>query len=93
LTKTHTLPSKKDRVAVYEIRIRGHLDKDWTEWFHGLTLTHTCDGHTILTGPVADQSALRSVLNRIWNLNLALISVNLVESNRKIDRTPIELGS
>lgn len=81
MSEAHVPPARQGGAAIYEIRIRGHLDKDWAEWFEGLTLTHTNDGHTILTGPLADQPALHGVLNRIRNLNLALISVNQVESN------------
>lgn len=81
MSEAHAPPARQDGAAIYEIRIRGHLDKEWAEWFEGLTLTHTDDGHTILTGPLADQPALHGVLNRIRNLNLALVSVNRVESN------------
>jgi hypothetical protein len=81
MSEAHAPPARQDGATIYEIRIRGHLDKEWAEWFEGLTLTHTDDGHTILTGPLAGQPALHGVLNRIRNLNLALVSVNRVESN------------
>ena len=64
--------------AVYEIRIRDRLDEDWVEWFDTMTLTHTSEGQTILTGPVADQAALHGLLSRISDLNLTLISVTQV---------------
>ncbi len=81
MSEAHIPPARQDKAVIYEICIRGHLDKEWAEWFEGLTLTHTNDGHTVLTGPLADQPSLHGVLNRIRNLNLALISVNWVESN------------
>ena len=65
--------------AIYEIRIRDRLDEDWVEWFDTMTLTHTGEGQTILTGPVADQAALHGLLSRISDLNLTLISVTQVE--------------
>jgi hypothetical protein len=65
--------------TIYEIRIRDRLDEDWSEWFDTMTLTHTSEGQTILTGPVADQAALHGLLSRISDLNLTLISVTQVE--------------
>ena len=67
--------------AIYEIRFRGRLDEDWVEWFDDMTLTHTCEGHTLLTGPVPDQAALYG--NKIRNLNLDLISVAQIEPSSK----------
>lgn len=72
-----TGPTESKR-AIYEIRIRDRLDEDWSEWFDTMTLTHTSEGQTILTGPVADQAALHGLLSRISDLNLTLISVNQV---------------
>jgi hypothetical protein len=58
----------------YEIRVRGQLDRHWSEWFAGLTVAHL-NGETILSGALADQAALHGVLARIRDLNLTLISV------------------
>lgn len=80
--KMHT-PTPKKRPTIYEIRIRGRLDKDWVEWFDNMTLTHTSEGQTILTGPIPDQAALHGTLNRIRDLNLGLISVTQAESAAK----------
>lgn len=66
----------KDRPAHYQIKIEGQLDGRWQDWFEGLTIIHTEDGHTILSGPIRDQAALHGVLKKITNLGLALISVN-----------------
>jgi len=73
-----TRPTESKR-AIYEIRIRDRLDEDWSEWFDRMTLTHTSEGQTILTGPVADQAALHGLLSKISDLNLTLISVTQVE--------------
>lgn len=74
-------PTKKP--VIYQIHIRGRLDEDWVEWFDDMTLTHTAEGDTVLTGPVPDQAALHGLLNKIRNLNLDLISVTQVESSSK----------
>jgi hypothetical protein len=63
----------------YEFCVQGHLDPDWAEWFDDFTLTHRSDGVTVLVGPVVDQAALHSLLNKIRDLGLTLISVNLVD--------------
>jgi hypothetical protein len=58
-----------------EIKIKGHLDQRWSEWFAGLTLTHLEGDETLLSGPLPDQPALHGLLERIRDLNLTLISV------------------
>ena len=63
----------------YEIRVKGELDPIWAEWFEGLKLTHNPDGNTVLTGPIVDHTALHSILLKIRDLNLKLISVNEIE--------------
>ena len=68
---------------VYQIRIKGHLDDSWSEWFEGLRMTYEEDGTTVLTGLVADQPALHGLLIKIRDLGLPLLSVNRVESERE----------
>jgi hypothetical protein len=63
----------------YEIRIKGHLDPKWAEWFYDLALTHESDGTTTLRGPLPDQTALHSVLDRIRDMNLPLVSVTQIQ--------------
>ena len=62
--------------AIYQIRIKGHLGPQWTEWFGGLTITLEDDGATLLTGPVVDQAALHGLLKRVRDLGMPLLSVN-----------------
>jgi len=60
----------------YEIRLKGHLDESWADWFEGLTFTHESDGSTTLTGENIDQAALHGLLKKIRDLGLPLLSVN-----------------
>jgi hypothetical protein len=59
----------------YEIKIKGHLDPHWTDWFAGMKLTHLEGNETLLAGWLPDQGALHGLLERIRDLNLTLISV------------------
>jgi hypothetical protein len=65
----------------YEIRVQGHLGSSAATWFPGLTIRCEANGETILTGPVADQSALHGILMRVRDLGLPLILVRRVETN------------
>ncbi len=60
---------------VYQIRIKGHLGREWTDWFEGLTITLEDSGETLLTGPVVDQAALHGVLKKVRDLAMPLLSV------------------
>jgi len=64
---------------VYQIRIKGHLGPQWTNWFEGLTITLEEEGDTLLTGPVVDQAALHGLLKKVRDLGMPLLSVNSVE--------------
>jgi len=57
-----------------EVRIKGHVKQDWSDWFGALIVTSQANGETILTGNLPDQSALLGLLNRIHGLNLELLS-------------------
>ena len=65
--------------TVYQIRIKGHLSDQWTNWFEGLTITLEEDGDTLLTGLVPDQAALFGLLKKVRDLGLPLVSINCVE--------------
>ena len=69
---------------LYEIRLKGHLDDRWSDWFGGLTITLEEDGDTLLTGPVIDQAALHGLLKKVRDLGMPLVSVSPVESGYPI---------
>jgi hypothetical protein len=66
-------------MRAYNVRVKGHLDRCWSDWLGGLTVTHHADGTTVLAGTVADQAALYGILARIRDLGLTLISVTPAE--------------
>jgi hypothetical protein len=68
--------------GLYEIRIKGHLDDRWTDWFEGLTIIREASGETLLSGQVADQAALHGLLRKVRDLGMPLVSVNRIESNQ-----------
>jgi hypothetical protein len=63
---------------VYQIRVKGHLGRHWTDWFGGLTITALDNGETLLTGSVVDQAALHGVLKKVRDLGMPLVSVSPV---------------
>lgn len=73
--------SDPDLPLTYEIRVRGRLGTHWAEQFEGLSIAWDDSGDTLLTGPVVDQAALHSILRRVRDLGVQLISVARVEAN------------
>ena len=68
-----------------EIRIRGEIDKGWSDWFGNLTITHTSDGDSLFAGSVRDQAELRGTLSKLADLGLELVSVNTkFEGNTRV---------
>ncbi len=59
-----------------EIRVKGQIDQDWSDWIGGLTITHTTPGETVLTGSVRDQAALYGLVSRLADLGLQLIALS-----------------
>ena len=75
-----------------EIRIKGHLKQDWSDWFGDLIVSNQSDGVTSLSGVIPDQSALLGLLNRIHGLNVQLVSFsqsdNLPTSHSEPEKEP-----
>ena len=67
-------------MTVYDIRVAGEIDTQWSAWLEGLTITHPRPGETKISGDIIDQAALHGTLNRIRNLNLSLLSVTRIET-------------
>ena len=68
---------------IYQIRVKGYLEEEWSDWFDGMAVAHLENGETILTGPIVDQSALFGMLFKVSTLNMTLLSVNLVSIDQK----------
>jgi hypothetical protein len=69
------LEIEKAQQMVYQIRIKGHLGREWADWFEDLTITLEGNGETLLTGPVVDQAALYGLLRKVRDLAMPLLSV------------------
>jgi hypothetical protein len=67
---------------VYQIRLKGHLGRRWTDWFGGLSITLEDNGETLLTGPVVDQAALHGLLRKVRDLGLPLLAVTRVKPSQ-----------
>ncbi|MBC7250312.1 MAG: hypothetical protein H5T62_08500 [Anaerolineae bacterium] len=72
--------------AIYQIKVQGQLDERWADWFNGLTVITNSEDEdlpiTTLTGPVTDQAALRGILNKIWDLNLTVYSLQRLDVDK-----------
>lgn len=69
-----------DRPVVYQIRVKGHLDSSWSDWFDGLTISPEANGETLLSGPVTDQAALHGLLKKVRDLGLPLLLVKQLKT-------------
>jgi hypothetical protein len=73
--------------TAYQIRVQGWIAERWSSWFDGMTIVLESKGDgtpvTTLSGVMSDQAALRGILNQLWNLNLALISVARIDADHK----------
>ena len=72
---------------IYQIRIKGHLDEQWSDWFENATITLEEDGDSLLTLPVIDQAALHGLLKKIRDLGMPLLSVNRIVSEQNNSST------
>ena len=78
MSETHASTDDHDEPVLYEIRLKGHLDGWWADWFGSMTITLADNGETLLAGPVIDQAALHGLFKKVRDLGLPLVSVNPV---------------
>ena len=74
----HDTTTDPTQPPVYQIRVQGHLDSAWGDWFAGLVVTLEENGDTLLTGPVVDQAALHGLLRKVRDLGMPLLSINRI---------------
>ncbi|HEU0000120.1 MAG TPA: hypothetical protein VFQ36_04440 [Ktedonobacteraceae bacterium] len=79
MASTFNAEMNSGQPVIYQIRIKGHLGRQWTDWFEGLTITLEDNGETLLTGPVVDQAALHGLLKKVRDLAMPLISISPVK--------------
>ena len=77
--------------VIYQIRLKGHLGSQWTDWFEGLTITLEENGNTLLTGPVIDQAALHGLLKKVRDLGMPLVSVSPFKHGPSTTLGPVEV--
>ncbi len=82
MSEKHASTQDHYEPGIYEIRIKGHLDDKWADWFEGLTITLEDNGDTLLTGPVIDQAALHGLLKKVRDLGMPLVSVGPLEHDQ-----------
>ena len=82
MPNTRSPKTDPDEPTIYQIRMKGHLGREWTDWFESLTITLEDNSETLLTGPVVDQAALHGVLRKVRDLGMLLLSVNRVPPDR-----------
>src|SRR5438067_5821087 len=70
--------------TVYQIRLKGHLGRQWTDWFEGLAITLEDNGDMVLTGSVVDQAALHGLLKKVRDLGMPLVSVMRVKPDPEV---------
>jgi hypothetical protein len=71
-----------DDAPIYQICVQGQLDESWSEWLGGLTITTQSDGATLLSGSIVDQAALHGILDKLYALNLTILSVVQIKDDQ-----------
>jgi len=83
MSNEDNVESNLSQPMIYQIRIKGHLGRQWMEWFEGLSITLEEDGNTLLAGPMVDQAALHGILKKIRDLGMPLLLVNSIGPDQR----------
>ena len=76
MSEINAPPEFPDKPGLYAIRLKGHLNHQWTGWFEGMAISQGEDGDTLLTGLLVDQAALHGILKKVRDIGMSLVSVN-----------------
>jgi hypothetical protein len=79
ITRSENYPKGKQKMQQIEIRLKGQINQQWSEWLGGLTVDHSDPDETILSGSVPDQAALYGIIARLRDLGLPLFSLHSEE--------------
>jgi len=85
MSNKHDTTSEPNGFVIYQIRLKGHLNQEWTEWFGGGTITLQEDGNTLLTCPLTDQAALFGLLKKVRDLGIPLISITPAQPDQEVN--------
>lgn len=88
MSTTSHRESDKDIPIVYQMRLKGHLGVEWSEWFEEMTITLETNGDTLLTGPIVDQAALHGLLKKVRDLGIPLLSFNRINPDESTTINP-----
>jgi len=80
--RNQSIPATGAQTGFYEIRVKGQLDESWSDWLEGMEMKLLDNGEMILSGHIGDQAALMGILNKLYGLNLALLSVSEVDQKK-----------
>jgi len=83
MSDKHASSDFQERAGLYEIRLKGHLDKQWANWFGDVSITLEEDGNTLITCQMIDQAALHGLLKRVRDLGLPLLSINFINPRQE----------
>ena len=64
-----------------EIRVKGKITPNWSDWFGELQVQESTCAETILLGKLPDMAAVYGVISRLGSLVIPLVSVTCVEES------------
>ena len=75
----------ENTTVIFQIRIQGQINESWSDWLGGLTITPQPEGETLLAGPIADQAALHGIMDRLYAMNLSILSIVQARNEQDLD--------